>query len=97
MASSSLKELDDQLEELAKLKLSSNLKKAGPAVPPKPKKTPIVPKSCLVDGPSVPSYSSPLLMGNSEKSSQVYSNVLQDTGKNYFSFIIYYIFIVYYL
>ncbi|KAK6634866.1 hypothetical protein RUM44_000113 [Polyplax serrata] len=80
MASSSLKELDEQLEELAKLKLSCGDKKAGPAVPPKPKKTPAVPKSYSVDGPSVPSYSSPLLISNSDKNTQVYSNLPQEIG-----------------
>ena len=86
MASNSLKELDEQLEELAQLKISasanSNLKKVGPAVPPKPKKAPAVPKSYVVDGPSVPSYSSPLLTSNSDKNSQVYCNLPpQDVGK----------------
>lgn len=81
MASNSLKELDEQLEELAKLKLSCGNKKAGPAVPPKPKKTPTVPKSYSVDGPSVPSYSSPLLISNNDKNGQVYSNLPQDVGK----------------
>ena len=83
MASNSLKELDEQLEELAKLKLSCGNKKAGPAVPPKPKKTPAVPKSCSVDGPSVPSYSSPLLISNSDKNGQVYSNLPQDVGESF--------------
>lgn len=86
MASNSLKELDEQLEELAKLKISSNsnsnIKKIGPAVPPKPKKAPVVPKSYVVDGPSVPSYSSPLLTSNSDKNGQVYCNLPpQDPGK----------------
>lgn len=85
MASNSLKELDEQLEELAQLKISAsaNLKKIGPAVPPKPKKAPAVPKSYVVDGPSVPSYSSPLLTSNSDKNSQVYCNLPpQDVGVN---------------
>lgn len=84
MTSSSLRDLDEQLEELAKLKINSTMRKVGPAVPPKPKKSPAVPQSYPLDSPSLPSYSSPLQNVHSEKLTQLYSNLPPppDLGKS---------------
>jgi len=70
MTSSSLRDLDEQLEELANLKLNS--KKTGPTVPPKPKKSPVIPQSYAVDGQTAPSFSTPL---QGDKNSLLYSNL----------------------
>ncbi|XP_014274613.1 lipoma-preferred partner [Halyomorpha halys] len=76
-------------QKLAALKISSDgqqsPKKVGPAVPPKPKKPqPQVPKSYALNGPSEPSFTSPLHTTSPEKKTNVYmSPVNQHTGNIY--------------
>ncbi|KAK9507564.1 hypothetical protein O3M35_007392 [Rhynocoris fuscipes] len=73
-------------QKLANLKISGRaegqqppIKKIGPAVPPKPKKPqPMVPKSYAINGPSEPSYTTPLQSTSPEKrppAGPIYSNI----------------------
>ncbi|KAG8254544.1 lipoma-preferred partner homolog [Homalodisca vitripennis] len=77
-------------QQLAELKLNQSEvhnaspgKKPGPAVPPKPKKPqPQVPKSYPLNGPSEPSFTSPLSSTTPERrpAPPIYSNIDQGPG-----------------